>query len=312
MNIRFLIPVVLLAIASTYASAADAWARLHYQDGSKDDVYIVKYDKGFVTYKLNLRALNFVKVGPDKIEAIYFYQPNDYVEAIELYRGRKYSEARERFAAVEQAYKAVDTAPNNYATLSGFYKLECSRRMMDLDTLSRDQERFRSKGLTRESHLQQLEVNSFWEAVRLKDWVRLDRLAQAWRKRKVPGGQRVQIAYCHGLALENLAKKNPKLLTDALNAYNVVLTADFTASNELVIKAANSVLSLYAADSAVKLAIRLWKTQDENPNSAGYQRLLEANTLVKLYKQAGLDTVLPLKPEYEKFLKYEVKVPGEE
>lgn len=308
MNIRSfitLLSVALMMLSGPTASAVDAAARLVYNDGSHDDVLVISYANGVATYRLNARALNIVRVGRPKLEAIYFYEPKIFSEAMTLYRGRNYAEAKKKFAECETAFKAVDTAPNNYGSLGGFYKMECSRRMKDFDALSSELEKFRKKGLTRETHLEQIEVNAFWEAVRLKDWERLDRLAQAWRKRKVTGGQRAQIAYCHGLALENLAKKDPKRLTEALNAYNRVLTADFTASTELVLDAANNALRIYDNDPQVKFAIKVWQTADENPNSAGHQRLLEANTLVKLYKQAGFDKIKPLGAAYSKFLKYD-------
>ncbi len=302
--LQFLCSAFLLMTAGSMVSAVEAPARLLYKDGSHDDVYVISYKAGFVTYRVNLRALNNVRVGPTKLDAVYFYEPSVFSEAMDLYRGRKYAEAKEKFAQCELDYKPVDTAPDNYGTLSGFYKLECNRRMMDLDALSRELEKFSKKGLTRETHIQQLEVYAFWEAVRLKDWERLDRLAQAWHKRKVSGSQRAQIAYCHGLALENLAKKDPRRMTDALNAYNRVLTADFTASSELVTTSFHNALRIYNSDPEVSLAINLWGSEHENKNSGGYQRLIEANTLVKLYKQAGFHKIKSLDPDYLKFLKY--------
>jgi len=86
-----------------------------------------------------------------------------------------------------------------------------------------------------------------------------------------------------------------------------VLSADFTASTELVIPAANNALRVYYSDPEVKRAMKVWGTEDENKNSAGRQRLLEANSLVKLYKQAGFEAIKPLSSDYKKFLKYEDK-----
>lgn len=310
MKINFILSTALLVAFAPWVSAEEAKARLMYTDASHDDVLISEYRKGQVTYRMHKNDLNRKRVSKSKFDSIYFYKPALFNEAMELYQGRKYKEAKPKFAACEQAYKNIDQAPNNYATLAGFYKLECNRRMFELDALSSEQEKFRSEALTRETQLQQLEVNAFWEAVRLKSWERLDRLAEAWRKRKVTGSQRAQIAYCHGLALEQLAKKDPKRLTDALNAYNRALSADFSASHEIVIASANNALRMYASDPKVKLAMKLWGTEDENKASGGYQRLLEANTLVKLYKQAGWDATKELAPEYKDFLKFEAPKPG--
>lgn len=304
MNIRSLIISALLLAVAPIASALEAPARLMYKDGSHDDVLVVDYKRGFVTFKLNARDLNRTRKGPDTVQAIYFYKVPLFEEAMALYQGRKYDEAKVKFLECEEAYKNIDTAPNNYATLAGFYAMECSRKTFDLSTLSSAMEKFRKDGLTRENHLQQLEVNAFWEAVRLKDWDRLDRLAKDWRTRKVTGGQRAQISYCHGLALENLSKKNPKLVTAALNAYNITLSADFTASIELVVASANNCLRIYHADPEVQLAIKNWGGEDENQNSSGFQRLIEANALVKLYNQAGFNKIKALSADYKLFLKY--------
>ncbi len=287
-------------------------ARIFLNDGSHSDVLVTKYSAGTATYRISARAMSTKQVRVPKLKSVYFYKPKVFTEAMTLYLNRNYADAKAKFAECEKKFKVVETAPNNYSTLAGFYKMECSRRMFDLAALSSEMEKFRKQALTRETHLQQLEINAFWEAVRLKDWNRLELLAKGWRKRKVSGGQRAQIAYCHGLALEHLMKKEPGRIIEALNTYNRALSADYTASHELVVKAANNALRIYAADPGVKLAMKLWGTDDESKGRSGYHRLLEANALAKLYKQAGFDKTTPLKPEYAKFLKYEASKPGEE
>jgi len=295
---------MLLALAPI-ASAVDAPARIMHKDSSNENVLITEYRKGAITYKMNKNDLNRKRLLVSKLDSIYFYEPPIFKEAMGLYQGRKYAEAKEKFKLCQDAFKSVDTAPNNYGALAGFYVLECSRRQFDLTALSEEQMKLRKDGLMRESQLQQLEVNAFWEAVRLKEWERLDRLAESWRKRKVTGSQRAQISYCHGLALEQLAKKDAKHTSRALNAYNRALSADFTASTEIVVASANNALRIYSSNDGVKLAIDLWETEDENKGTAGYQYLLEANKLVKLYKLAGFEAFKSLQPEYLEFLKYE-------
>ena len=171
-----------------------AYARLYFTDQSQESVIILSYRKGTVTYKLTPQDLNRLQAREPRLESIYFMEPKVFTEAMSLYNGRKYAEAKEKFIECEELFKAMDTAPNNYSSLAGFYKMECSRRMFDLSALSEEMEKYLKTGLTRETHLQQLEVNAFWEAVRLKDWERLDRLAETWRKRKVTGSQRAGIA----------------------------------------------------------------------------------------------------------------------
>lgn len=304
MNTLSLLTLALLMAVAPTASAKVTRARLMKTDTSQEDVLITEFRNGILTYKLKDNDLNRKKVRLTSLESVYFYKPDLFAEAMTLYKGRKYAEAKEKFVACQLAFKSIGDAPNNYATLSGYYSLECSRRQFKFDELASEQEKFRKDGLTREFHLQQLEVNAFWDAVRAKSWDRLDRLAESWEKRKVTGSQRAQISYCHGLALEQLAKKNPNKHTDALNAYNRVLSADFSASSEIVIKAANRILRMYHSDPKVELAKKLWGTEDENKGGSGYQRLLEANAFLKLYKLVGWDAIKPIAPEFEEFSKY--------
>jgi hypothetical protein len=306
MNTRSLFSLTMLLALTPMASADDAPARFLLKDKSNKDVIVLHYGETSLTYKMSVQDLNRAKMSLSEIDAVYFYEPPIYAEARDLYRARKFAEAKKKFQECEKAFKNVDRAPNNYATLAGFYVLECSRRMFDLKALSSEQEKFRKGGLTRETQLQQLEVNAFWEALRLKEWERLDRLAQAWHKRKVPGSQRAQIAYCHGRALEELAKKDPSKRTEALNAYNRALTADFSASIEIAVAATTQALGIYLEDPDVKLAMDLWGTKDEKKGSKGYRRLLEANALAKLYMRGGFDLYKPLKPELKALLKYEL------
>ncbi len=297
--------------------------RLLYSNGSHDDVYIISYRAGVATYRTNMRSLNILQAKKPALEAIYFYEPQIFTDAMYLYRAKNYSEAKVKFAECEASFKSVDSLPDNYATLAGFYTMECSRRSGDLEALSAELEKYRKGGLTRGNHHLQLEVYTFWEAVRLKDWARIDRLAtgDSWQGRKVPSELRVQIEYCHALALDELAKEGLKegLKEDpnedsfrwgrAISAYNRVLSSDATASIDLVLKAANNLMRIYAEDEGVQLAIKNWKTEHEKVSSVGYQKLMEANTLAQFYKQVGFHEVQPLITDYEKFLNYgQVKV----
>jgi len=298
------LPLALVMLCGNTVLAELAPARLLYNDGSHDDALVISYSAGTATYKSNEKSLNILRVSKPKLGSVYFYKPKVFSEAMSLYHARNYQEAKVKFAECEIAYKAVDSLPNNYASLAGFYKMECSRRMFDLAALSSELEKYRKNGLTRENHLQQLEVYTFWEAVRLKDWERLDRLAVSWQERKVPASLRIQIEYCHALALDQMAQKDPNRTIDALNAYSRAMIADGTTSIEMVLEAANNALRIYANDPGVKLAVKLWKTEDENRNTVGYQRLMEAASLVSFYQQAGFDQLKPLEPECQKFLNY--------
>jgi hypothetical protein len=289
--------------------------RLLYSDGRHVDCYVISYRAGVATYRTNMKSLNILQAKKPALEAIYFYEPQIFTDAMNLYRAKNYGEAKVKFAECEVSFKSVDSLPDNYATLGGFYKMECSRRSGDLDALSAELEKYRKDGLTRDNHYLQLEVYRFWEAVRLKDWAHIDRLAtgDSWQGRKVPSELRVQLEYCHALALDELAKEGPKEDSSrwgpVINAYNRVLSADATASIDLVLKAANNLMRIYAEDEGVQLAIKNWKTEHEKVSSVGYQKLMEANTLAQFYKQVGFHEIQPLITDYEKFLNYgQVKV----
>ena len=301
--------VYLLCVSSAVAQSEPELpkGRLLYSNGSHEDVYIISYRAGVATYRTNMRSLNVLQAKKPALEAIYFYEPQIFTEAMNLYRAKNYGEAKVKFAECEVSFKSVDSLPDNYATLAGFYKMECSRKSGDLEALSSELEKYRKDGLTRDNHHLQLEVYAFWEAVRLKDWARLDRLATgtSWQDRKVPSELRVQIEYCHALALDELAKEDPSRWGAAINAYNRVLSADATASIDLVLKAANNLMRIYAEDEGVQLAMKNWNKESEGVFNAGAQKLMEANTLAQFYKQVGFHEIQPLTADFEEFLKYD-------
>ena len=300
--------VYLLCVSSAVAQSEPELpkGRLLYSNGSHEDVYIISYRAGVATYRTNMRSLNVLQAKKPALEAIYFYEPQIFTEAMNLYRAKNYGEAKVKFAECEVSFKSVDSLPDNYATLAGFYKMECSRKSGDLEALSSELEKYRKDGLTRDNHHLQLEVYAFWEAVRLKDWARLDRLATgtSWQDRKVPSELRVQIEYCHALALDELAKEDPSRWGAAINAYNRVLSADATASIDLVLKAANNLMRIYAEDEGVQSAMKNWNKENKNVSSVGAQKLMEANTLAQFYKQVGFHEIQPLTADFEEFLKY--------
>ena len=289
------------------AFAEPAPARIFNTNGSDGNALITSYKDGAIEYKSSLRDNKAKSLPASKIQGIYFYEVEVFTEAIELYDSRKYAEAKVKFLECVEAYEDMQGAPNNYSTLAGFYALECSRRMFDLEGLKEGMALFKKEGLTRETQIQQLELNVFWDTVRRKDWEKVIRLADKWRERQLPVSHRAQLAYCQGLAYENLAKENPALIENALNSYNVVLSADFMASRELVVDAASKALAIYSNDAGVRSAMAAWGKPEENKNSNGYQFLREANALAKFYQQMGLDKVKPFAAEAKAFLEFEVK-----
>lgn len=234
-------------------------------------------------------------------ETIWLIEPADYTEAMELYQGRNYAEAAERFGAVREKYNRLHTLPDNHSSLAAFYQMECFRKLGQLDDLKKAQEKFLPddrESLSRDHQRRQLELYAMWEAVRAKDWPRLETICRERLEEKMPGYQRAQLGYCLGLALEGQNKTIP-----AINAYAIGMTADTGASEEITREGALNALRLYKGDEAVKLAIDLHGTADENPRSTGALRLAEAASLASLY-ELTLGGGTPLPAELKTLVKY--------
>ena len=114
---------------------------------------------------------------------------------------------------------------------------------------------------------------------------------------RLPEDQRVQIAYCQGLALENLGRPD-----EALISYNIAMTADAGASEEITRQAALRVLGIYQRDPEVLSAIKSRKTGKETiPPEAG-AKLAAAEAMASLF-QRSLGAGTPLPAGFRDFLK---------
>ena len=235
---------------------------------------------------------------------VYFIHPPELIEAQELYKSRNYKDAAEKFAQCFKDYEKFKDVKGNPATLAGFYELECYRRLEDLETLMSLAEKYDPQHLLHQDHLVQYEIYSvFWDAVRTKGWERLDAICadSKWRDRKLPGSQRAQILYCHGLALEGIERP-----LKALNAYNGAFVADFSASEEITRKSALNCLRILLGHEDVKTAMELYSTEDYSDDSNGAGLIKEATALLALWdKVLGGGEKIPAK--YKVFLNYPPK-----
>lgn len=232
---------------------------------------------------------------------IYFLEPSAFSEAMALYRSRNYQAAHAKFKACAELYQKFNAIPGNYSTLAGYYQMECSRKQEDLATLGTEMESFIADQLVHKSQKLQLQINDiFWEAVRVKAWSRLISIGEdpKWAERKLSGGHRAQVNYCLALAYEG--EKQP---IKALNAYNSAFISDFSASEVLTRKSALACLRILKGHEEVKLAMKLFGTDEYSKNSNGAFLLREGVALVKLWDKAlgGGD---PLPEDYKMFLKY--------
>jgi tetratricopeptide (TPR) repeat protein len=216
----------------------------------------------------------------------------EFAAALDLYQGRKYQEARAAFAKIRGRDKPAEIS------LAGFYETECLRKLGDLDGLANALKSVVKSPTLGRQRLRQLEIDTLWEAVRFKNWEQADQQAKQWSGELLPGGQRAQVACCLALALENLGRPN-----EALNAFNIAMTADAGASEDVARRAALGVLRILNADPDVQAAIAKWGSPDEDRGSPGFFRLKEAASVAALF-ELSLGAGAPFPGEFRHFLKY--------
>lgn len=233
----------------------------------------------------NASAAPVVKPDAPKPNVKPVVRSREMADAIALYQGRKYQAAKAAFTAIKARHKA--------AGLAAFYETECLRKLGDLEGLARALKSLVKDPELGEDRLRQLEIDALWEEVRTKNW---DKLARDHFPIRLPADQRAQVAYCHALALEN--NGNPKA---AMNAYNIAMTADAGASEEIARQAALHVLRIHLADPEVRATLAKWGTP-ELQESPGVSRLQEAAAVASLF-ELSLGAGMPLPPEFRDFLK---------
>lgn len=284
---------------SSLVSAEDAMARVVFTEQGGQTIWITAASAANLEFKIVKDSLNRKREPRSSVESIYFFEPPAFTEALELFKNRDYKAAQAKFTEVKAAFARVDELPGNYSTLSSFYELECARRAGDLDGLVSLLEEYRSGGLQREDFKQQEEIYVLWDALRSKEWTRIETIAEEMlAQKKWTGSQLTQIFYCQGLAREGLGQPY-----EALNSLNSALSADFTASHEITPQATLACLRIIGGLEEVALAKTLYGTEDENPSSQGHRLLNEAAALCQLWDSA-LGAGQPLPEEFKEYLKY--------
>jgi tetratricopeptide (TPR) repeat protein len=296
---RFL-PILLVPTLSISALAQEyqAAAILSKPNGENLQAYIITATKTEIRYKTSQVSTDTTDAKIVDFSTIHLMEPPEFSAAVDLFEGRKYKEAQEKFAAFKDISKRIAGMKDNHHTLSAFYEMECMRKLSDYEGLQKALQSFIKEPLTRDYQLRQLDLYVMWDAVRTESWDRLIIIASERDEEKLPGDQRAQVAFCKGLALENLNRP-----AEALIEYGIAVTADSGASELITQEAALYSLGIYFKDEEVQAAISTWGTEDENKNSPGHSHLLEAAALAKFY-QKFLSVGKPLTEEYKKFLKY--------
>lgn len=292
--------VLTLTFATRMADAAPAThsfdALLIQPDGTTQQADLLAATKVSIRYRLSKEDTEIKDRKISELAKIHVTEPPEYRTALDLFQARQYQDAKEIFAALKTRFEPISTLPDNPGTLSAFHELECFRKLGDLEGLSAALQKFNKDPLVRENHLRQIEMYIFWDAVRTKNWGRLDSLAKERLKQRLPGFQRAQVAYCHALALEGLGRAK-----EALDAYDIALTADIGASEEISRKAALAILRIHLADPAVANALKQPEPDPDKTSPVG-ARISEARAVAKLF-QLSLGAGEALPAEYQVFLK---------
>ena len=295
--------LLLLPVLSVSAIAQEFQLETIFSKAEGDNfrAWIIAATKTQVRYKATQISTDFIDARVSDFATIHLVDPPAYTAAVDLYEGRKYKEAKEKFTEFMVISKPIAGFKDNYYTLSAYYQMECMRKLGDYEGLQKALGSFIKEPLTRDYQLRQLDLYVMWDALRTKSWDRLRIIATEREAETLPGDQRAQVAFCKGLALQNLDRGQ-----EALIEYGIAVTADSGASEEITQDAALNALDIYAKDEAVKTAMANWGTKDENKNSPGYTRLLEASSLAVFYEKY-LTVGKPLAEDGKKFLKFVVK-----
>jgi tetratricopeptide (TPR) repeat protein len=293
MNIR--LTTLLICALSAHASAqspnqapAQVAAVLFTEDGSQP-AWIVEASKTAIRYRETEVAVDTQIANRADIKHIYLYEPRDLAAAMELYQARKYEEAKAAFAAVKERYKPLAALDDSPGVIAAFYEMESLRKLGDLEGLEKALQKFDKRQLTSDHQQRQVDLYVMWRVVQSKNWQSVDNIAKERARTRLPGDQRAQVAYCHGLALEALERP-----AEAVNAFQTALVADAGASEEIAREAALRILTILNEDPDVQRAIRDWGSKDENKNAPGRAKLLEASSLALLFeKTLGGGSPLP-------------------
>ena len=292
---------VLALLSATAAAQKPAEAFLIDAAGGSQRVWITAAANGNIRYQNQEQGGDSTEAAVAGIASIYLLEPAALSEALDLFQARQYTAAKTKFAAIKTAYHSLRSLPDNPATLAGYFEMECLRKSGDLAGLAKALEAFDKSGLTRRNQLRQLDLYALWDAVRLKDWPRLQELATAKLKERLPGGQRAQVAWCLGVAHESQGKPR-----EAIDAYQIALTADGGASEDLARDAALRVMALHQKDPEVRTAMKQWGTPSQDVQSPGHRRLAEAAALADLF-ELGLGAGTALPAEQKELLKFREK-----
>ena len=285
---------------SVSAETTNARAVVTDRDGKSREIYVITASEKAILYLANARSTSQETMLRRSVDSIFFYRPSSYQKALEAYNSGKFSVAAAGFKACKEEYIKTKLLPQNYSSRAAFYELECARRQGKYDELATLLDEFRPDSLVNENYITQLEIYPFWEAVGKKQWKRIKQISPSWDKKKLPGFQRAQVAYCVGLALKEMGE-----LDEALMRFNEALALSELKEIELVQNSAEMAIEVILADEAVQACEKSQSTSKPDQGSRAYLNLLEAVAIAKFWD--GCESGRPLPTKYKKLLKYERK-----
>lgn len=290
--------IILLATLTTLGFSQElSKAVINKKDGNSKQILLKRADKTALYYVDNARDTTETAFPLTDIESIFFYRPSSYNKAIDLYNQGEFDLAKVEFTKCKEEYSSLKNLDGNYAMLSAFYEMECARRKGDLETLNTLLDAFRPDAIVNENVLTQLSIYPFWEAARNESWDRLILIAEQWDKKKIPGSQRAQVAYCHALALEGKGD-----IENALLKFNEVIALSELKEVEVIENACDKIIALILADEENKERFDLIGEKDAETKSRSYYQLREASSIAKLWDGMTSQT-RPLNPKYASLLK---------
>lgn len=216
----------------------------------------------------------------------------EFAVAVDLFQGRKYRDALDTFAAIKS--DAESRGEDRLAMLSEFFRIECLRKSGELEAMAREMQGFVRTPDLGTSLTRQMEINTVWATLNESKWEETLKLGSVWDGERLPGAQRAQLAFCKGMALEKLGRAS-----EALDQYQVAITADAGASEDVARKASLGILSIHLADPDVGIALKAG--EGESIPMDAELPLREARAVAGLYEMA-LGAGMPLPQEYRVFV----------
>jgi tetratricopeptide (TPR) repeat protein len=261
-------------------------------------VWITQVGTAGIRYFRDTQTTAVSELALSQTRAIFFPDSQPFVSAMQQYRAREYRAAADSFAKVAADFQVVRPLPNNPSSRAAFFEIECLRLLGEYGKMAEKLGDFNKSGISRENEVRQLELNLMWDAVGRKAWDQLGHLVDQHSNTRMPGNQRVQVAYCKGLVLENKGESK-----NAIDAYNEAIIIDAAASEVVARMAALAILRIHDSDPDVKIAREMWGSEDFKRSLPGYAKLLEAGAVARIY-ETFISAGAPLPDQYTVYLEY--------